>query len=183
MSAGRALQVAAGPPCPGEADCVGAHVLPGDGIDQAELQHLARIDRLTRSDEPDGRLGLYQSRQTDRAAGTGHEPERDLREPPPGGTSGDAPRAAERNLQPATERCAVNGRECASHGRWRLPGGIERDDRDVALALDAERRVAHDGDPASCPASPVFATSVSTSYWATTGASWFVTQQSQRTSP
>ncbi len=120
---------------------------PGDGagheiavdapVDDAERDRRVDADRLAAGHEVERRLPAGETRQADRAAGAGQEPEADFREPELQVAGCAAVMAGERGLRAAAERRAVERRDdrLGAGLEARQHGGQQRlDRRPVELA-------------------------------------------------
>ena len=79
-----------------------------DFLDQAVLQRLRGADRIAADDHLDREFRADRARQALRAAGTRQQAELHFGQAEPGVLGGDAEMAAERDLEAAAERGAVN---------------------------------------------------------------------------
>lgn len=86
------------------------HILVGDGVDQTDLRADAGSDGCTGNHHRQGLPYADEAWQALRAAGARQDAERDFRETQLRSARRDAPVAAQRKLQAASERKAMNGR-------------------------------------------------------------------------
>ena len=89
----------------------GQQIALNDGVDDTLALGLGRGDVATGDDGVERILGASEPRQALRAAGPGQDTEMHFGKADARARDGDAIVRAERRLQPAAERCAVQGRD------------------------------------------------------------------------